>query len=220
MRIITRRELRSAAQRCAVACLGICTLIVLPACSSSGRASVALIGDSITTGDRQAVQRRLEPKYDLTVSGHFGATARAVLPAARKVAQQGDFDQVIINLGTNDVRGDVAVQLTMEAIGSIVDAFAGARCVYLVDINEHMLSPAPGSASSTAGAQRLNQALRDMASERPLVEMIPWNAEIEKTLDGARPPTSSLTKDSVHPNTKGNRRLNDLYASALSSCDG
>lgn len=33
------------------------------------------------------------------------------------------------------------------------------------------------------------------------------------------PPTSTLTKDSIHPNEEGNRRLNDLYANALNDCD-
>jgi hypothetical protein len=72
--------------------------------------------------------------------------------------------------------------------------------------------------SLTAGAQSFNDALRDVASKHDRVSIIDWNSVVESTLDDSEPPVSTLTKDSIHPTAEGNRRLNDLYDTALSDC--
>jgi lysophospholipase L1-like esterase len=194
--------------------IGLCAL--LPACSSSTGDTVSVLGDSITSFDQPKLEQGIGADHDLAVSGNFGRTTAEVLPEARVTAARGN-DQVIINLGTNDVQGGLPLDRSMDAMRTMVGLFPAARCVHLVNVNEHMVDAKTGRATTEA-ARRFNDALEALANEQPRVSVIDWNAEVEDTLNDGNPPTSTLTKDTVHPTDEGNDRLNDLYASALDAC--
>lgn len=193
----------------------VAALLALASCGSTGQ-RVSVLGDSITSFDQPQLEQSIGADHDLAISGNFGYTVAEVLPAARVVAARRD-EQVIINLGTNDVQGGVPLDRSMAAMAEMVALFPAARCIHLVDVNEHMVDTRTGRPTGAA-ARRFNEALRALARRTPRVSVIDWNAAAAGALDDHDPPTSTLTKDSVHPTAAGNDRLNELYAEALDRC--
>jgi lysophospholipase L1-like esterase len=217
----SRRVRLSAMQiRRAVACTLLALLVAGPfamACSNKGD-SVAVIGDSITALDQSAMNEQLGGTYELVVTGNFGKTVAEVMPEAKVLAQRS-YDQVIINLGTNDVLQALPVDTSMAALREMIGLFDSASCIHLVDINEHMVVQGTGI-SRTAEAERFNAALEDLVSSDPRVSVVDWNEVAAGALNDQEPPFSSLTQDSIHPTADGNTELNQLYATALGGCRG
>lgn len=178
--------------------------------------SVAVLGDSITTFDESDMTDRLGDTYELVISGNFGKTAAEVMPEAEFLAARS-YDQVIINLGTNDVFTGTEVTSSMDTLSTMVSMFADARCVHLVNINENMVEMKSGT-PMTEGARAFNEALDGLAAADERISIIDWAGETADTLNDARPPYSELTFDSVHLTEQGNKRLNSLYARALRRC--
>ncbi len=190
---------------------------VLAGCSDAGP-RVAVLGDSITSLDAEALQSSLGGDYRFAISGNFGRTATQVAPEAEELAKRS-FSQVIINLGTNDVLQGHSAQEAVDAIARYVDMFDSARCVHLVTVNEHMVNQRTGAFTGDLAAQ-FNERLRAYADSVDRVDVIDWNAVAAQNLNDAEPPTSTLTEDSIHPTPQGNQALNDLYAGALGDCTG
>ncbi len=178
--------------------------------------SVAIIGDSITDFDQTDLNDQLGDDYHLVISGNFGYTITDVEPEAKFVGGR-DHDQVIFNIGTNDVLVDAKVDDSIAILKKEIGYYDSSRCVFLVNINEHMINHRTGQAT-TDEAKRFNAAFEKLAAEDPRISIIDWNAEASSTLNGKKPPFSTLTADSVHPTEEGNRKLNDLYARALEGC--
>jgi len=195
-------------------------MAVLPACAFGGD-RVAVLGDSITSLDAPDLESDLGGEYSFDISGHFGMTTDQVRSEAESLAQQ-DWDQVIINLGTNDVLQGHDASGAVENIAEYVAMFDSARCVHLVTINEHMQNQRDGR-SPADGARLFNDSLRSFAESQerksqPKVTVIDWNAVAAQSLDDSEPPSSTLTSDSIHPTAEGNQALNRLYAEALGAC--
>ena len=192
-------------------------LLTTVACSDNSGDSVAIVGDSITTFDREAAQDDLGQDYELTISGNFGDTIEQVLPEAEFVGSTQQYDQVIVNIGSNDVIGDLDVATSMGNLETLLSNFEAAECIWFVNINEYMLN-LESFEKRTAEAEEFNAALEDFVERDDRLSIIDWAAATESTLNDDEPPTSTLTKDSVHPTAEGNERLNELYRDALESC--
>lgn len=177
---------------------------------------MAVLGDSITSLDTEDLEADLGDDYRFDISGNFGMTTDQVRPEV-EVLSQRTFDQVIINLGTNDVlQGDPA-QHAVDVIAQYVALFDSARCLHVVTINEHMENQRNGQPTAEQ-ARQFNEALRNFAESQERVTLIDWNAVVAQNLNNATPPTSTLTSDSIHPTPEGNQALNALYADALGDC--
>lgn len=199
-----------------------CTLMALLAlasvatgCSNAGD-SVAVVGDSITALDESTLKEQLGDRYALFVTGNFGKTVAEVMPEAKVLAQR-DYDQVIINLGTNDVLRALPVDTSMAAMREMIGLFDTARCIHLVDINEHMIVQDTAT-SRTPQAEEFNSALEDLARSDGRLSIIDWNEVAAGALNDQQPPWSTLTEDSIHPTGDGNAELNQLYQEALDGC--
>lgn len=175
-----------------------------------------MLGDSITALDTEAMTEVLGDVYRLDISGNFGATTAQVLPEARDMARVS-YDQVIINLGTNDVLQGLPAGPAVDNIAQMAAMFESARCVHVVTVNEHMVDPLTGQFTGQRAAT-FNEALRSWAESRDRVSVIDWNEVAAQHLNDATPPTSLLTDDSIHPTDEGNEELNELYADALGDC--
>ena len=127
------------------------------------------------------------------------------------------FDQIIFNVGTNDAFGGVAPEESVQALSRLVALFPAARCIHIVNVNEHMVNLSTG-APVTDAARRLNEAVERYVASDDRLSIIDWNAEASSNLNDKDPATSTLTADSVHPNAEGNEVLNGLYSDALRSC--
>lgn len=187
-------------------------------CSGSSGDRVAVVGDSITSLDQNEIQTQIGADHEVEVTGNFGDTIAQSMPGAEVVASN-DYDQVIINLGTNDVIGRLPIDQSMSSLQQMIALFPTAKCVHLVDINEHMIDLRDGS-SLTEQATAFNAALQDLADSEGRLSIIDWSSVTADTLNDKSPATSTLTKDSIHPTPEGYTKLLDLYQKALDSCGG
>ena len=158
------------------------------------RPTVALVGDSITANLESTARRQLGDDFALAVDGRPGFLADQQLPVAVNMARF-PFDQVVINLGTNDVmNSDHNLDETTAALGQITDAVAGIGCVHLVTVSEGMIND---TGDAGPHARRVNDAIRAIAAEHPNIRVIDW-ATIER--DYEREHDTKITTDTVHPN--------------------
>jgi lysophospholipase L1-like esterase len=193
--------------------------MVLAGCGVGNRGdSVAVLGDSITSLDQADLQAQLGGDYQLVISGNFGQTVQEVMPEASFVAGRS-YDQVIINLGTNDVIQGIPPATSMQVLQQMIGKFPSAKCIHLVNINENMVDQKTG-ASLQEPAKAFNSALDGVVKSGKRLDLIDWSSVAGDHLNSEKPPWSTLTQDSVHPTAEGNKELNNLYRDALSGCSG
>lgn len=176
------------------------------------RPPVAVIGDSITEQGQKAIFNDLSADYKLTVDGKGGFRIDEQLPTAERFATRR-FDQVIIELGTNDVMQKWSLGDSEANLRQIVSMFPDARCVHLVDVNESLSSR---TVDAPARARQLNQAMRGIAASDSRVDIIDWAGIVRRyeTVDPAEP----ITTDGIHPGPTGQDLLVSAYEDALKSC--
>lgn len=180
--------------------------------------SVAVVGDSIVSLDAQDLQRDLGDRFDLDVSGNFGKTVTDVLPVAGALADRRP-DQVVIELGTNDVLQGVPTRTSMAALRQMVSLFPSARCIHLTDVSTHMLEP-DGRPANPALARAFNTALDELVGSDPRLSVVHWDAAVGRSIADGATGAGVLTKDSIHPTAQGDVVLNSLYREALAGCSG
>jgi hypothetical protein len=178
--------------------------------------SVVMVGDSITHQSRDELHVRLDERgISPTIEAIPRATAGLMLERARQVGMPR-ADQVIINVGTNDVVKGLSLDGTLTDIVSLIEMFPEARCTHLVTINGHMVSLTDHRL--TARTRTLNRALHYLAQELPDVHVIDWAGLLA---EGTDVPLAErlLAADSVHTNAVGRAALADIYVDALDRCD-
>lgn len=183
--------------------------LLAASCGGPSGGTVGLIGDSITELSQAPLHQELDPTYNVELVGKFGARSDQVLPEVEMIAASKPV-QAIINIGTNDALQQVSAAQTRASIDAMVAALAGARCVFLVEINEAITDQ---GATRSAEARAINDELRSIASSAPNVRILEWNKDIE-----ANGGPSVITDDTVHLSTKGLVVLADRYRQALDSC--
>lgn len=195
------------------AALGPAATATEPAPGPGPADDVALVGDSITEQSERILHEVLDPSFKVRVRGRGGYRIEEMEPYAIELATTKP-EQVIINLGTNDVLTNWPVEKATAAMNRLVSTFRGARCVYIVTITEGMRSERDPNQS--ARALVFNLELRRIAAANN-VQIIDW-AGLVRADTAAGSPNGELTSDTVHPTDEGRRRLAQLYQSALDTC--
>lgn len=186
--------------------LAVIAYVVVDRLTSSEGRRVAIIGDSITAGNAQDLVNVIGPHFKLTLRAKAGLRTDEMIGQAQEIAGM-KFDQVIINLGTNDVVQNVP---TAQAIGNLrrlVAIFSGARCIHIVNVNAQM--KAFGAARPQA--TDLDNQIKALSHDTSRVDVIDWNAIVTKHGNG-------ITIDTVHPTPAGEQLLAHAYSDALEGC--
>lgn len=174
---------------------------------------VVVVGDSITEGGDPILRRELSPPYHLRIRGRGGYRIEEMEPYAIELATTRP-EQVVINLGSNDILKSWPAANSAVALSRMLDRFDGARCVHLVTVNEYF---APGDDLTTHDrAVALNAEIRRVATSRGH-DVIDWSALVGRYL-AAGQPDGPITEDSVHPTERGQVELAGLYREALDRC--
>jgi len=171
------------------------------------------VGDSITAQAKDLLVRSLSSGYHLAIDGRSNYRVAEQLPAAARMAG-GDPEQVIINLGSNDVGSEVPTDESAASLAEMVALFPAARCVHLVTINESM--GVPTAAKGPVLARDLNARIRALAATDPRIRIVDW-AQIVRDFEAVNGP-GSATSDTVHPTWDGQRVLIAAYQRSLDSC--
>lgn len=212
-------------RRRSVAAVLAAAAMVLSGCGLVGddgptAARVVVLGDSITFASVEELQERFADRDDeLTVDARPGFTAEEVLDQARIVVDElgdAEAEQVIINVGTNDVLTEVEPGGTLDSITEMVELFPSARCVHLVTISHRIRDDeVPGLADRI---EAVNELLENLADDRDDVRILDWNEVLDDPPDDLET-ADLLASDTVHTSPRGEAVLADAYITALDDCD-
>lgn len=185
-----------------------------PAAARAGavtaRPRVLVLGDSITQQSDPTLHDGLDVAYDLTVWGIGGSRADEHVHDG-ELFRAVDPEQVIIDLGTNDVLQGTPAEQTIAALTRIGLACAGARAVHFVTVTEGVF--AEGSPVLRARSVELNRRIEVMAAAHGW-HVIPWHAVVDQYLEAGEP-EGPITSDTIHPTDVGRRLLAAACAQAL-----
>lgn len=173
---------------------------------------VAIVGDSITVVSAGQISDQLDA-YEVSTKAVVGATASDMLPAAAELAQKRP-EQLVVNLGSNDVRRSFPASQTEADYRTLLAGFPDTQCITFVSINTHM-DFGKGVQSKTAGA--LNVVLLKLASADQRISIVDWNTIVTDDM-AAHAGKSTLIDDTVHPNAKGQKVLISAIHDQLKQC--
>lgn len=179
------------------------------------RPRVALLGDSITVVSEDALRGELRHDYRLDIEATSGLRTDQLVPAVDAEVPPGQ-DQVVINLGTNDVGQSWPLEQSEASLRELLARFPDARCIHLVTVNERILDFA-GRGAENERARAFNAMLARVAASRPGADVVDWTAEVDAYV-AAGEPEGPFTTDSVHPTPAGQRALARMYHRALDAC--
>ena len=190
--------------------LAVLLLLAASGCGWFGpdRPRVLIVGDSITNLVEDDFRAEPEQDYEYTMRATDGATAAEMLPWAQDVSSI-DYEQVILNLGTNDVNEGLPAETTRASIEDMVALFPEADCIHLVNLNEHMMI------TSVDAIHAVNEQLDELAAADPRIRIIDWDAAVTAHLGSGGDP---VLTDTVHPTDAGQALILELYLDALHDC--
>lgn len=185
---------------------------LLPGPNRSGD-SVVVLGDSITEFGQDHLRNDLGDEYELTVDGVFGARTGDRLDAAAAIAATRP-DQVVVNLGTNDVVVGTPLDKVRRDIDTILAELDSVECVHVVTVGENLISD--GIPLPRAGAA-VNAQLAEVTAEHPNATLMHWD-RLQDAAARRRDDPQALLFDGIHPDGDGLAALAEGYADVLSDC--
>jgi hypothetical protein len=181
------------------------------AASQSDKPKVLVLGDSITDRGQQALKDELGPLYSLSMDGKTSFRTDQQMPSAERWSSR-EFEQVVLNLGTNDVIQGSGVDQGAQNLAAMVAMFPQASCVHLVTINE--MIPREASPTAMRDAKALNEQVRALAAADPRIRIVDWAAIVSDEYAAGTNPTM----DGVHPTEEGYEALASAYRTSLDTC--
>lgn len=183
--------------------------LALPSCGLFGGNSIVLLGDSLTVLVHERFAADTDGTYDVKMSATWGLRIDEELDVAARVAAD-DPDQVVVNLGTNNVLQRYDSVASAEDLDTLVGQLSDVRCVHIVTVNEHISRLGE---DYTAESTALNEAIRTVAARRLNTHVIDWNAILTE-----RGTADLISEDGVHPNPAGVAALSAAYRDAVDDC--
>jgi lysophospholipase L1-like esterase len=174
---------------------------------------VAMVGDSITETSEAALRDAIGSSYKLNIRARGGYRVQEMEPYAIELSTTQP-EQVIINLGTNDVLQSWPLDESTTTLERMIKSFAGAKCIHIVTVNEK-IDPA-----RTAGVQEraaaFNVEIHRLADQYHL-DVIDWAKTVNDDVAGGSK-KGGLTVDSIHLNSLGKHQLGEMVVNALNAC--
>jgi lysophospholipase L1-like esterase len=174
---------------------------------------VVIIGDSITEQAEPLLLDQLQPDSVVRVRGRGGYRIEQMEPYAIEAAA-AEPEQVIINLGSNDVLLNWPLDRSVDAYTRLLDYFSDARCVHVVTVNQGFRSDADSGLAFRA--LLLNNQIRELATAHG-ADVIDWSTLVA-LYEGSGSPDGPITSDSIHPTAVGEQIMADAYEEALRTC--
>jgi hypothetical protein len=175
------------------------------------RPRVLVLGDSISDRGQRSFREAVGGGFDLSIDGKASFRTDMMLPAAERWSTR-PFEQVVINLGTNDVVQGADVDQSAAMIEQMIDLYPQAVCIHLVTVNESM--PESSGPDVRGQAVAFNERLRAIAANDPRVRIVDWAAIVEEQMAQGIDPTL----DGVHPTESTHPLLAEAETESLESC--
>lgn len=190
--------------------MSLAAIASLTACSSGPEGGVTLLGDSITKLAGPAVETRLEGTEKVRVVADWGYRIDEELESAADIGDRRP-DQVIVNLGTNNVLQGTDLNTSIEDYRQLLRSLDDIACVHVITVNEHI--SLLGQDLSGA-AVSFNTALRDLAGQFDNVTVTEWSTIFDLPADA-----DLLDVDTIHPVEAGVERIAATYQLLVENCD-
>jgi lysophospholipase L1-like esterase len=202
--------------RTRVVVIGVVAAAILGSCGGSESERVLIIGDSVTRLVAEDLDQREGARRTVVVRAANNATA-AEMRANVEAFPDRDFDQVVVNLGTNDALLDRPFAETETALASMLARFDGARCIHLTTVNEQVVSF--DDPELVARIRRINDHLQAVADAADHISIIDWSRAIDERGGEQAETDAPLLTDTVHPTAAGQTLLVSLYRDAIDRCE-
>ena len=195
-----------------VLAVGLLVAALVPGPDRSGD-SVVVFGDSITEFGQDHLRKELGDEYELKVDGVFGACTGDRIDAAAAVAATHP-DQVVVNLGTNDVVVGTPLDKVRHDIDAVLAELDSVECVHVVTVGENLISdgiPLPRSGAA------VNEQIAEVVGEHPNAELLHWD-RVQDAAARRRGDPQALLFDGIHPDGDGLAVLAKGYEGVLGDC--
>lgn len=202
----------------AAAVVGLSVVVVLAALSvvpgpdRSGD-SVVVLGDSITEFGQDHLVDVLGEEYELTVDGAFGARTGDRIEAAAAIAATHP-DQVVVNLGTNDVVVGTPLDKVRDDLDRLLGHLDSVECVHVVTVGENLVS---NGLSLPRAGRAVNDQIAEVTSEHANAHLLRWD-RVQQAAGLRRDDPQALLFDGIHPDGDGLMVLAEGYAEVLADC--
>lgn len=173
------------------------------------RPPVAIIGDSITWQASSPLASTVGRKFAVDVRAVPGASIADMVERASRMGRRAP-EQLVVNLGTNDVVRNVPAAQSAADLEVLLDQFPTVKCIHVVTVHDQMFNLIDG-VYYTDRSQATNRALETVAAQRG-ASVINWNAALAMAAASGTP---DLLSDTVHLTGDGIALLVSLYDDAL-----
>lgn len=173
------------------------------------RPPVAIIGDSITWQAASPIASTVGRDFSVDVRAVPGATIADMTDRASRMGRR-DPEQLVVNLGTNDVVRNVSPNQSAADLAVLLDQFPTVKCIHVVTVHNRIFNLIDGD-FYTERSQATNAALQAVAEQRG-ASIINWDAALGMAAASGTP---DLLSDTVHLTDDGIDLLVNLYNDAL-----
>ena len=185
-----------------------CALIAT-GCIGGAEGGVTLLGDSITSLASLDATEQLKDFDSVKDRSVWGIRVDEQIPTAEEIADRRP-DQVVLNLGTNDVVQGRDTATIVEDYATILDTLDDIACVHVVTLNEHMKE----DPALSARAAEVNVGIRELAAGHDNVSLTEWSQIFAYPADNGL-----LMDDKLHPNEEGAKKLGGAIALMAQNCE-
>jgi hypothetical protein len=172
---------------------------------------VGILGDSITWLSQSNLASSISPDFSYDIQSYPGATMADMFPELEDLLNepQGAPQDLIINLGTNDVHlFDTNADAWQASLYYESVVSQATSCVIFVNVSTY----ADGFVNGQPIAEAINAAIDQSVAVNPNFHLLDWNAFVHT---GDNYETYIDPGTLVHPNALGEGELADLYLQAL-----
>jgi hypothetical protein len=163
---------------------------------------IAVVGDSLVQQSTSIIRQKLDPLGASSVRGVSNQRIDQLLPVADRMAAN-DPEDVVLAVGNNDIRQHLTVDESITNLQTMIERFAGARCINVLNVNTHTLDLAFNDE-----AVQFNQRLAEQLDGQPDVHLVDWDAVVALLLEQGQSEQTWFT-DGLH--------LTDVGAGAYAS---
>jgi len=179
---------------------------------SNASRRIAVVGDSLVQQSTSVIRDKLDPLGSSSIRGISNQRIDELLPIATKLAATHPTD-VVLAVGNNDVRQHVAVESSIAALVAMVDLFAGAECIVVLNLNTHTLD-----LEFNAAAALFNEQLDAPLADKPLVHVVDWDSVVARLLEQGQAESTWFT-DGLHLTDVGAGAFAATMHDGLARCE-
>jgi lysophospholipase L1-like esterase len=172
---------------------------------------IDVVGDSLVQQSTSVIRQKLDPVGASSVRGISNQRIDQLLPVAERMAAN-DPQDVVLAMGNNDIRQHLAIDESIANLQTMIERFADARCITVLNLNTHTLDLAFNDE-----AVQFNQRLVDQLDGQSKVHLVDWDAVVALLLEQGESEQTWFT-DGLHLTEAGAGAYASTMHDAIERC--